>query len=174
MYNPSIHTASNKPYGVTGIPESARYWFYDDATFTYRPYSDEAEVLSYLIGEDRRSATVQIGDVEYWFKSGILDADLVEKISTPQKKEVKKTGADIDSDGFINVSSDVDDTSDLIGAYINMRPTYSPVFFDPTGLKVGPFDTSTPSGANILLRFIPKPPGPPGPGVPPLILDANV
>lgn len=67
-YSPSKHTASNKGYGVTGMPDSARYWFYDDGgTYTSRPYASIAEVLGYLIGEDRAGVTVQIGEVEYWW-----------------------------------------------------------------------------------------------------------
>ena len=84
-YNPSIHTASNKPYGVTNKPDGARYWYYDTGSFAYRPYVNVAEVLSYLIANDRKGATVQIGQVEYWWpnSSDLSDAGLVAKNTFP-------------------------------------------------------------------------------------------
>lgn len=93
-YNPSLHTASNKSYGVTGLPIDARSYYYDVATFTYRPYASTAEVLSYLVGNQRRgnfsifinisttvgsNTTVEL--TEWWWKDGIADGYLVEKSS---------------------------------------------------------------------------------------------
>lgn len=80
-YNPSIHTASNKAYGVTGKPVDARYWYYDTGTFTYRPYANIAEVKAYLIAGDRSGATVQVGTAEYWWPdvNDLTDAGLVLK-----------------------------------------------------------------------------------------------
>lgn len=63
------------------MPVDARYWYYDSATFEYRAYANTAEVLAYLIGDDRKGATVQIGTDEYWFKEGIADGDLIQKLS---------------------------------------------------------------------------------------------
>lgn len=84
-YNPSIHTASNKPYGVTNKPVDARYWYYDSSLYLYRPYTTIAEVLSYLIANDRKGATVQIGKAEYWWpnSSDLSDAGLVVKSTPP-------------------------------------------------------------------------------------------
>lgn len=83
-YNPSIHTASNKPYGVTNKPVDARYWYYDSSLYLYRPYASMAEVLGYLIANDRKAATVQIGTVEYWWpdSNDLSDAGLVIKATS--------------------------------------------------------------------------------------------
>lgn len=81
-FNPSIHTATNKPIGLINKPVDARTYYYDAATFSYRPYASTSEVLGYLIGTDRVGHfTVIVGSDEYWFKDGILDADLVKKSS---------------------------------------------------------------------------------------------
>lgn len=74
--------------------------------------------------------------------------------SSPIKIPVSKTGANIDGSGFIDVSASVDNTYDLIGIYQNGSAIYSDIKFDPLTLTVGPFDTATPSGDTILLRFI--------------------
>ncbi len=80
MYNPSLHTATNKPIGITGKPVDARTYFYDSATFTYRPYASVAEALGYLIGNDRLGHfSLIIGTYEYWFKDGIADGNLIIK-----------------------------------------------------------------------------------------------
>lgn len=152
-YDPSIHTASNKPYGVTGMPVDARYWYYDSATFEYRAYANTAEVLAYLIGDDRKGATVQIGSLEYWWPNSndLTDSGLAFKGT---KKSVDKLGSNIDAEGFIDVSASVSDAYDLIGVYVNMLPVNSAIFFDHTNLKVGPFDTSISGSTPILLRFI--------------------
>ena len=80
MYNPSLHTATNKPIGITNKPVDARTYYYDSAAFTYRPYASTDEVLGYLIGTNRVGHfSIIIGSDEYWFKDGITDGDLVEK-----------------------------------------------------------------------------------------------
>lgn len=80
MYNPSLHTATNKPIGITGTPTDARSYYYNTATFAYRPYASTDEVIGYLIGNDRKGQfSVIIGTSEYWFKDGINDGDLVFK-----------------------------------------------------------------------------------------------
>lgn len=87
-YNPSLHTTSNKPYGVQGLPIDARSYYYDEVSFTYRPYNNNAEVLAYLNTSNKRIGNFSIfikdglGLVrEWWFKDGTTNADLVEKIS---------------------------------------------------------------------------------------------
>lgn len=83
MYNPSLHTATNKPIGLTGKPIDARSYYYDESTFTYRPYASIAEVLAYLIGGDRSGqfgviiARTEGGYDEWWFRNGIADSDLI-------------------------------------------------------------------------------------------------
>jgi hypothetical protein len=94
-YSPSLHTTSNKAYGITGIPDDARSYYYDSTYFKYRPYVDTAEVLAYLDTPTKRighfsviintggtlSAGVITGgtNVEWWFKDGVLDGSLVVK-----------------------------------------------------------------------------------------------
>ncbi|GEM_PF-2569607 len=89
------HTASNKPYGVTGKPDGARSYFYDkDNTFAYRQFTSIHQILNYFdtpnsrVGhfpillntggtmESNGLITGGIND-EYWFKDGIEDSDLV-------------------------------------------------------------------------------------------------
>lgn len=80
MFNPSLHTATNKPIGLTNKPVDARTYYYDTTTFSYRPYTNTAEVLAYLVGTDRTGHfPIIIGTDEYWFKDGIADSDLVLK-----------------------------------------------------------------------------------------------
>ena len=95
MYNPAIHTATNKPIGLIGKPVDARSYYYDAVNFVYRAYVDTAEVLAYLnTASDRTgqfpiiintggslSAGVITGgtNTEWWFKDGVSDGDLVLK-----------------------------------------------------------------------------------------------
>ena len=92
-YNPSKHTASNKPYGVKGKPDGARTYFYDEAFFKYRPFKDTIEVLAYFVSiEDRKGhylivvnegGTLLGGEITggtndlWWFKNGYTDDNLV-------------------------------------------------------------------------------------------------
>lgn len=84
-YNPSKHTTVNKPIAITGRPELARYMYFDEATFAYRPFANVAEVLAYFDTQASRagSPTVLIMQggtpVEYWFRNGVADSDLVIK-----------------------------------------------------------------------------------------------
>lgn len=97
MYNPSLHTATNKPIGLTNKPVDARTYYYDTNNFVYRPYISQAEVLAYLIGQQRvgqfsiilnSGGTVLNGVItggingEWWFKDGIADGDLILKAVT--------------------------------------------------------------------------------------------
>jgi hypothetical protein len=94
MYNPAIHTATNKPIGLTGKPVDARTYYYDAVNYVYRAYVSTAEVKAYLIGTDRVgqfSIIINTGgslsggvitggtNLEWWFKDGVLDANLVLK-----------------------------------------------------------------------------------------------
>lgn len=83
MYNPSVHTATNKPIGLTNKPVDARTYYYDSVAFAYRPYASTSEVIGYLIGNDRVGQfSIIVGTDEYWFKNGIADADLILKDSS--------------------------------------------------------------------------------------------
>jgi hypothetical protein len=100
QYDPTKATVSNKPYGMAqGYPTDARTWFYDASLFIWRPYQSTAEVLAYLNQPRYRSGRFPIGVnvggtletngtftgglyVEYWFKDGIADADLVVKLTS--------------------------------------------------------------------------------------------
>lgn len=82
-YSPSQHTTSNKPYGISGKPVDARYWYYDEITFIYRPYTDIDEVLAYLnLSDFRKGAIVQVGEDEYWWpnENDLSDAGLGLKV----------------------------------------------------------------------------------------------
>jgi hypothetical protein len=49
VYNPSLHTVSNKAYGqAQAAPTDARSMFYDEDNFVYRAFTDTAEVKAYL------------------------------------------------------------------------------------------------------------------------------
>lgn len=94
-FNPAIHTATNKPIGLIGKPVDARTYYYDAVNFVYRAYVSTAEVIAYLntsadrIGQfsiiintgGSLSAGVITGgtNLEWWFKDGVLDANLVLK-----------------------------------------------------------------------------------------------
>ena len=98
-YNPSQATTSNKPYGAAqAIPTDARSFFYDATNFLWRPYQSTAEVISYLNLSKYRVGNYSIfvnsggtlnpngtfsGGVilEYWFKDGQADGNLVLKNS---------------------------------------------------------------------------------------------
>ncbi len=83
MYNPSVHTATNKPIGLTNKPVDARTYYYDSVAFAYRPYASTSEVIGYLIGDNRVGQfSMIVGTDEYWFKNGIADADLILKDSS--------------------------------------------------------------------------------------------
>jgi lysophospholipase L1-like esterase len=98
-YSPSAHTVVSKPLGVNGIPADARSYYYDATHFVYRPYQSTAEVLTYLSTAKNRTGNFPIyinptgtinattgvmtgGSVlEYWFKDGQADANLIQKVS---------------------------------------------------------------------------------------------
>jgi len=49
LYNPSLHTVTNKALGIAQAnPTDARSFYYDQALFKYRPYQSTSEVLTYL------------------------------------------------------------------------------------------------------------------------------
>lgn len=95
MFNPAIHTATNKPVGLIGKPVDARTYFYDEVNFVYRAYVSTAEVLTYLNTASDRvgqfpiiintggslSAGIITGgtNAEWWFKDGVADVNLVFK-----------------------------------------------------------------------------------------------
>lgn len=106
-YNPSIHTATNKPIGLTNKPVDARTYYYDSASFSYRPYTSTSEVLAYLVNPSDRIGhfSIIVGTSEYWFRDGVADGDLVIKESLPSggltgQALVKASGTDYDTVWF--------------------------------------------------------------------------
>lgn len=97
VYNPSLHTVSNKPYGMAQAgPTDARSMFYDEDNFVFRAYVDTAEVKAYLPLAKYRTGGFDIlvntggtlglngvitgGTNAIWyFKDGTADANLVIK-----------------------------------------------------------------------------------------------
>jgi hypothetical protein len=98
-YTPSQHTVTNKALGIgQATPTDARSYYFQSDIFVYRPYQDTAEVLAYLDTAQKRTGQFSIfindgtldsttgeftGGVvhEWWFKDGVADGDLVEKLA---------------------------------------------------------------------------------------------
>ncbi len=98
-YAPNLHTVTNKALGIAQAnPTDARSYYYDPSLFIYRPYQSTAEVIGYLNLPKYRtgqfSILVNSGGtlnpdgtfsggtiVEYWFKDGVADINLVVKSS---------------------------------------------------------------------------------------------
>lgn len=98
QYNPTKHTVTNKPYGMSQAgPTDARSYWYDSALFRYRPFQDTSEVNDYLNQARYRTGQFSIvvhsggtlnlddsytGGVneEWWYKDGTADSNLVRKI----------------------------------------------------------------------------------------------
>lgn len=84
-YKPSLHAGpQNKPSGISSAtPLDSRSYFYDTLTFSYRPYANRAEVLSYLYLASYRSGqfTIIIDSISnkwaFWFRNGTADSNLV-------------------------------------------------------------------------------------------------
>ena len=98
-YAASQHTVTNKALGIgQATPTDARSYYFQSDIFVYRPYQDTTEVLAYLVTPQSRTGQFSIfindgtldsttgeftGGVvhEYWFKDGVADGDLVEKLA---------------------------------------------------------------------------------------------
>lgn len=95
-YNPSLHLTTNKSVGIAQAePVDARTYFYDAVNFTYRPYQNTSEVLTYLnlskyrvgqfdivinTGGILNSGVITGGTNAIWyFKNGTANGDLVLK-----------------------------------------------------------------------------------------------
>lgn len=84
-YKPSLQAGpQNKPSGISSAtPLDSRSYFYDTLTFSYRPYANRAEVLSYLYLASYRSGqfTIIIDSISnkwaFWFRNGTADSNLV-------------------------------------------------------------------------------------------------
>lgn len=63
------------------LPTDARSWYYDEPSFSYRPYASKAEVLSYLDTVNKRKGGFPIYITEgskiqaYWFKNAWSSVD---------------------------------------------------------------------------------------------------
>jgi hypothetical protein len=97
VYDPSLHTVSNKAYGqAQAAPTDARTMFYDEDNFVYRAYTDTAEVKAYLSLAKYRTGGFDIlvntggtlglngvitggTNAVWYFKDGTDDDDLVIK-----------------------------------------------------------------------------------------------
>lgn len=87
VYNPQIAgIPSNKAPGLLNKPIDSRSWCLTD-DFSIRPFVSTAEVLAYFDTPDKRAGNFEIyininNDLKiYWFKNGVSDANLVEKIT---------------------------------------------------------------------------------------------
>lgn len=74
-----------------------------------------------------------------------------ELLGTLIKTVITKTGADINTDGNIEVS--VDSGRDLLAVYINDEPDFTQHFYSYTQNLVYGFDITTPADAVILIKF---------------------
>ncbi len=99
LYNPSLHTVTNKAIGIAQAnPTDARSFYYDQTLFKYRPYQSTGEVLTYLNLQKYRfgnfpiyvnlSGTLQPDGsytdstiTEYWFIGCVNDTCLKVKTS---------------------------------------------------------------------------------------------
>ena len=94
QFNPSQHTPSNKPYAPNGKPTDARSYYYDASTFSYRPFTSRAEILSYLNSTSSRTGNFPIfmdsagSRYEYSFMKGTTDNDLVLKSSNDTRLDL--------------------------------------------------------------------------------------
>lgn len=128
MYNPSIHTATNKPIGLVGKPVDARTYYFDSVNFTYRPYVNTSEVLGYLNTAVSRqgnfaiiintggslSAGVITGGTneEWWFKNGTADGGLVLKSGgSPTPPDPQPITAGVDDNPLVIPYAGNDSTS---------------------------------------------------------------
>lgn len=107
-YNPSLHTASNKAYAVSGIPDSARLYKYDDVNFIYRSFINLQEVYDEFIGDQRKgrfTVIVEQGGVstEWWWReeSNLTDGGLVQKELADTSNFVTKiTGKSLSTEDY--------------------------------------------------------------------------
>lgn len=100
-YNASQHTTTNKPLGIgSGASTDARSQFYEENFFLYRDYRNLQEVYLYLDTPSKREGKFPIfvnsggnydtftgkitggTTVEYWFKDGVENSNLVLKSSS--------------------------------------------------------------------------------------------
>lgn len=86
-YDPTTGTVTNKPLGLNAAAATdSRSYFYSTSTFSWRPYANRAEILSYLNLAKYRTGQFDIimdSASQKWvlyFRNGTTDADLVYKI----------------------------------------------------------------------------------------------
>jgi len=131
-YSPSVHTVVSKPLGLNGLTADARSYYYDATHFVYRPYQSTAEVLTYLSTTKNRQGNFPIyvnptgtinsstgvmtgGSVlEYWFKDGTADANLVQKASGGSSNTFL-TPLAVDGSGNVSIQQ----SSDLQAGYLS-------------------------------------------------------
>ena len=131
-YSPSVHTVVSKSLGLNGLTADARSYYYDATHFVYRPYQSTAEVLTYLSTTKNRQGNFPIyvnptgtinsstgvmtgGSVlEYWFKDGTADANLVQKASGGSSNTFL-TPLAVDGSGNVSIQQ----SSDLQAGYLS-------------------------------------------------------
>jgi len=152
-YNPSLHSTVGKSTGLYGSRTAdARSYYYDEGTYTYRPYTSTAEVLSYLTPTSLRQGhflifvTVGTTVVTYWFRDGIADTDL---ILFDEVLESGSFAANLDLSLLTNLGNTINVTGlgDLLGSVIK-EATYDE---DSTTLTFTHWDGTTTS-INLKLK----------------------
>ena len=84
VYNPQDDAiVIAKPLGAVSFNIDSRSTYFDESTYTRRPFTSTAEVLAYFDTAFKRRGNFTIlvddgsGVVKYWFKDGVADSDLV-------------------------------------------------------------------------------------------------
>lgn len=156
QYNPSLHSATNKPLGIAqAVPTDARTWYFDSGTFTYRPYSSRAEILAYLNLAKYRSGQFDIimdsAGQRYvlYFRNGTADTDLTFKIPVGNylvnaKNGVKKNGDTLKWGGLLTENTQIQVVNKKYSGpfrYISISNSDSANDYYYSGLGTSPGDT---------------------------------
>lgn len=127
-YNPQLSTPASKPIALSnGGPDSARSMFYDSVNFIYRDFNGKEEVISeYPLAKDRTGRPVYFVNeggvlnnngtytggklVEYWFKDGVADTDLVVKANDSLFISARRFGAVLNdaTDDTVKIQAAID------------------------------------------------------------------
>lgn len=134
VYNPSIHTTTNKSLGVAqAAPTDARTMFYDEDNFVYRAYVDTSEVNDYLTLAKYRTGgfdvlvntggTLGVNGVitggtnaVWYYRDGTDDDDLIPKV-TPAASYTATNGITLASSAFKLGGTGTENTTNTWGAF---------------------------------------------------------
>jgi hypothetical protein len=118
-FQPNLHTVTNKPIGLNAAaPVDARSYFYDQTTFSYRPYASRSEILSYLNLAKYRTGQFDIildsasRRWVLWFRDGVANSDLIYRLT--------------DTTGFNYISRTLQNGRILIGNGLNIADPVLP------------------------------------------------